>query len=455
MSEVKENEVSQNQTQAKAPDSGSSVANMFKQQTEVQQSTTTADAASQIAALESVGYKSDNTESMKQAIIEGGKPKEQQSNQSNEAVQQQAIQNAPEGAPNNQNPETQAQENQVQKPTEENKGADTSEGESLRESQNPNEGNPYFLDSEIYGGKHELGSKKREETQTHNFELPDEVKGYIKSNYGFEDFSSLESDYKEKSKTVEELSAYKDNYERVATELSSLPPDLQDALETFSKGEDYTRVFNKPRLNFNVDFQDQDKKKMIDYFFPGELKEDDWSAADPNSDSYDDSGRAERMIDRYIRDARDKFDREKDSYSQRLKDYSLNADTLAKKRKESIETSMKELNSQYDGLSNIFVNKVYDMLDNGGIERLFKNPDGTYKPEAASLYLEAVYGKDLREQLIKQATERATSKANEKILETQASSRPEFSGTGSVQAENPTLQKARKEINKLNEENFY
>lgn len=391
---------------------------------------------STLEGLKGIGHKSERMEQLEKQIaeIESGNVNQ--------------VNKQPETAQNNQQPV----DAQVNKPA---SGSIATEAESLQESQNPSDGNPFFIDSEAFGGKKEIGGKKVEETQTSSFELPDKFVSHIKENYNFDDFNSLEKDYKETKSKVEEYAKYKEDYDRVATELTSLPRDLQEALDAYSQGQDYSKIFTKQRLNYNLDFQDQDKAKVIDYYFPGELKAEDWEAADPNSDNYDDTGRAERMIERYIRDAKDKYSNDQQSTKSEIEKYQKSIQERAERRSQSLNESAVEFKKEFPDATASLTDRLYRDLQSGAIERMIYNADGSYKPEAMKLLFEMTNGADIRNQLIRQAEERGVSKANEKILETQASNRPEFSGTASVKYEDARLEEARKDIKKLNDEKFY
>lgn len=448
MSEVRENTEIQSQPQVGTEVSANAPENNIQQTLEIpahQPSVgdqTISQLKSTLHSLKSIGHESDRTRAIEAEIEKIESRGGQQVNSTPEKVQNN-NQPAPE-----QNVETQVQSSdQVTQAT--------TEVESLQESQNPTEGSPFFIDSEAYGGKKEFGGNKIEEKQTSSFELPDEFIGHIKENYNFEDFNSLEKDYKDTKSKVEEYSKYKEDFDRVANELSALPKDLQEALDAYSQGQDYSKVFTKERLNYNLDFKDQDKKKTIDYYFPGEIKPEDWEAADPNSDNYDDSGRAERMVERYIRDAKERYENDQLKTKSQIEEYQKGIQQRAERRNKSLNESMAEFRKEFPEATSSLTDRLYNDLKNGAIERMIYNADGSYKPEAMKMLFEMTNGAEIRNQLIRQAEERATNKANEKILETQVSNRPEFSGTGYVSPESKVTEERRKEIKTLNDEKFY
>lgn len=445
MSEAVENLEKQSQPVVDNRAGASAPQESMQSQIPVQQPQTNPNELSQLKStlegLKSIGHKSERMEQIEKQIAEIESGNQGQANHKPETVQ------------NNQGAQEQPVDAQVKQP---NQGTqEAPQAESLQESQNPSENSPFYIESEAFGGKKEFGGNKIEEKQTSSFELPDEFVGHIKENYNFDDFSSLENDYKETKTKVVELSKKAEDYDRVANELSSLPKDIQEALDVYSQGGDYSKVFTKQRLNYNLEFQDQDKKKIVDYYFPDGLKAEDWDAADPQSDNYDESGRAERIVDKYIRDAKEKYENDRLSTKSQVEEYQRSIQERADRRNQSLNESLVEFKKMFPEATSSLTDRLYNELKGGAIERMIYNADGSYKKEAIQMLFEMTNGREIRDQLIRQAEERATSRANEKILATQASNRPEFSGTGTFKHEDKYVEEARKDIKKLNDEKFY
>jgi hypothetical protein len=267
----------------------------------------------------------------------------------------------------------------------------TSEADRLQDSQNPTNVNPYFIESEVYGGRKVISAE--DTTEKPNADLK-----------GAEDFQSLKEEY-ERAKT---------QLEAVQNDLASLPPDIAESVNLWATGEDYTKPFSVKRLNYNLEPQDIGKKKLVDHYFNGEVDDFMWESADKNSDEYNPV--AEKFIDNLYKQSVDKFRNEKESHKTQAITYRQQAEERGKKINDSIQSAMTAFDKKNPDASAMYRDKVYKALVNDDLKNLIYNPDGTYKETAALAYLEMTQGENLREQLIRIAKEKARSEANEEIV---------------------------------------
>lgn len=290
----------------------------------------------------------------------------------------------------------------------------TSEADRLQAGQNPANANPYFIESEVYGGRKAINSEESVEKPIVDFKGIEDVQSFIKTKFGKEDVNSFFSSY-------EELNSKREDYERATTQLeavqndlASLPPDIAEAVNLWATGEDYTKPFSVKRLNYNLEPQDIGKDKLVNYYFKGEVDDSMWEAADKNSDEYNPV--AEKFIDNLYKQSVEKFRNERESHKTQAITYRQQAEERGKKINDSIQSAMSAFDKKNPDASAMYRDKVYKALVNDDLKNLIYNPDGTYKETAALAYLEMTQGENLREQLIRIAKEKARSEANEEIV---------------------------------------
>lgn len=308
-----------------------------------------------------------------------------------------------------------------------------SEADALQASQNPSNDNEYYkLDSDLFGGEMKIGEKSEETSQERNFSGFEDFTPFIKEKFGYDNPNDFVSAFEKLSGIEQDFSNTKGQLERLQNDVNALPPDIHDAILSWSKGEDYTQVFAQKRLNYNLEPQDIEQDKIIGHYFPNEMAQiqsDEFQERLNDGDTI-----AKGYKERLYNEAVAKFRSEKESVKTKASEYQRQAEERGRKFNESVSNAMSEYDKKYPNSTRVYRDAVHKALINRELDGLLYNPDGTYTARAAELYVEMTQGEDLRNQLIRQAEERATSRANEQIISRQSGS-PRLKGGGAPESE--------------------
>lgn len=264
--------------------------------------------------------------------------------------------------------------------------------------------------------KNKFGIKlgKKEDKKVSKLEIKDfnEVPSVIKSKYGQEiksvkdlpKFFEAADKWRSDSQQLDKVKQEKDNAVAI---FEGLPPEMIEAIQLHYKGEDYKKVFEAgPKIDFTKPVEKQDPKKLVEAFFPGEFKDEDFEADEMPKD-----------LKIALKASTDKFNSEKTAREQRAKTQVEQAKRQSEAYKTSVSSSVKFLKTAFPEMAKDDLAEVEETLSSGQLMSKFLNPDGTYKPEAAKKLMLAEYGEQLIEQLMEIAQRRGESAANEEIVE--------------------------------------
>lgn len=270
--------------------------------------------------------------------------------------------------------------------------------------------------------KNKFGIKlnKKEEKKGPKIDIKDfsELPSVLKSKYGQEikdvkdlpKFFEAADKWRADSQQLEKVKSEKDNAVAI---FEGLPDEMLEAIKLHYAGEDYKKVFESgPKLDFSKDVEKQDIKKLVNAFYPGEFKDEDFEA--------DEQPKELKIA---ITASKKEFNSQKTAREQRAKDQVEKAQRQSEAYKNSVSGSVKFLKTAFPDMAQDDLAEVEQTLSSGQLMSKFLNPDGTYKPEAAKKLMLAEYGEELIEQLMKIAAKRGESEANEEIVE-RASGKP-------------------------------
>jgi chaperonin cofactor prefoldin len=290
-----------------------------------------------------------------------------------------------------------------------------------------------YIESPLFGGKKPLKVKEDEELELEGI---DSVNEFIKKNFeGIEDFSTLTNKYKEINTKVSELSKVKEQYDNIAASISALPEELYTAIVKFEAGEDNWResITNKPKFDLKADVSSIKKEDLINAYFPGEISEEEFEAADPNSDDY--NSYAERLVKTKYEVAKQKFETEKSSKQGEAQRVMEQSKVKREKYEGSVKSSISALQNKFPEIDPNTVKAVESTLLKNGVGSLFYDKEGNLLPDAASNYVMAQYGYDLMGQYKKLAEQKARTEANTEILSRGAKTAPGLRNAGKVKGD--------------------
>jgi hypothetical protein len=260
----------------------------------------------------------------------------------------------------------------------------------------------------------EFGIDSNEDDDTEEIEVPEELADFIEEKYSIKDVNKFFDSVDTWRKQSQEGAKIRDQYEEIVEGLQSLPDDIKAAIDAFAGGKDYKQAFteNTSLVNFREDIEKQDREDVVSHYFKdkyaklktkyeeGDLDEDDFE--DRVSDLYD--------------SAKKLFNVDKERFEKQRAELMKQQEELAGKFKQSAVSSVERLQQEYPNFSRQELQKVRTRLVKGDIDSIFKNPDGTYKDDAAELISFALYGKRVIQELLESAERRGESKANEEIV---------------------------------------
>lgn len=271
---------------------------------------------------------------------------------------------------------------------------------------------------------------KEKDTKKDNITIEDEAGMYdvVKSKFGQE-----VKDIKGMSKFFESAQKWRADAQKVETVqkelgqykgiVEGLPDDIIEAVQKFYKAEDYTSVFTqKPKFDFSVTAEKQDKAALVNHYYPGKFTEDDFKEETPSTAleiAYESSIRQYKEGQKSINDKR--------AYESERAKRSLEA------YKEATQSSVTHLKESFPDIADNELLDVQSAIEGGpnAFLAVFFNQDGTPKREAAEMLMFAKHGKSEILRMMEVAAHGAETRINEENLSRSADGPgPKKTGTG-------------------------
>lgn len=257
-----------------------------------------------------------------------------------------------------------------------------------------------------------IGGKK-EEKKSSKLEIKsfDELPTLLKTKYGQEvkdpkalpKFFETVDKWRSDSQNLDKVTKEKDNAIAV---FEQLPPELLDAVKMHYQGHDFRKAFEgNVKLDFSKPVDKHKPQSLVNAFFPGEFTDEDFEAEEVS-----------RELKIAIKASEKEYNLEKNTREQRAKDHVNEAKRKSEAYKESVKGSVTALKSAFPDMAADVHADVEHVLSSGALMGEFFNPDGTYKPHAAKMFMLAKHGEELIEQLMQIAERRGESNANEEIV---------------------------------------
>lgn len=245
----------------------------------------------------------------------------------------------------------------------------------------------------------------------------DETAKYLSENTGLEvkeptDISKVVSEYK----SLKEISGKAQEFEKKVKGFEAifdnLPDEVFGVVQAALKNEDYRALMKdmiKETIDFNIPFDKQDKKEMLNYFYPGKFSDDDFEDEDNNAVKF-----ALEEASKKYSDAK-KANDSKPTFKQRFEE------KTASEKKLINESALASWNtfSQGKQIDDSRKNKIGSMLESGwnGIYNTLFDEKGAWKPDAAEKLFWMQYATEELAIAEKVIAAKAKSKAVEEMID--------------------------------------
>lgn len=297
-----------------------------------------------------------------------------------------------------------------------------------------------------------LGLNKRKSAASDlSIEKPEDILGAIKSKYGqdLKDIKEIPKFFESVDKMRANAQKFEETNTKLSTlenELKALPPEFFEAFDMVAKGEDYSKAFTgKSAIKLDVPFEKQDKKALVNTYFPGKFTEEDFA---------EDAENKSENLKMAEEAAEIKFKAEKQNYDSQRATMAARAENQLKLEKQAASSSVNNLKQRFPDIDSETFNSVKDVVEGGAqkIMSLFFNKDGTIKPETALKLLMAEYHEDILESRIGQEKHAIETKVNEELV-SRGADRPNPTRTngGAPEKLPDELQKQIDEMKKIGE----
>ena len=242
---------------------------------------------------------------------------------------------------------------------------------------------------------------------------PDEFKPVLKEKANVESFDEFFNKFDEMRTIVEkEVPTLKQERDNVVTAMSALPSDLFLLNQLAWEGKDWRAEAEKlVGFDFTQDVSKVGKKELVNYFYPGEFKDEDFEAPAGTNNAL-------KIAEK---EAVAKYKARQVDISNSSKSIAEKVDNDTKLVAASLESSFKSLdNSMLKEAPEDQKKRIKATLAKGkaGVLEIFMNPDGSFKEDAMEKAILAEFGKDAIGKIVSHVTKQNLGAELEKALET-------------------------------------
>jgi hypothetical protein len=226
------------------------------------------------------------------------------------------------------------------------------------------------------------------------------------------DFNSLMDSYESITSQNAELLEVKTANDNLLNGLNNLHPDLIEAIRLNEAGEDFrSYISSRPDVTYDSKVEDIDKKALIKAYYPDKVSEEDFEAAEEDSDDFDPN--VSRFVDTVYENAVAKFKEAKANHVDKVDRYLSEKTAQEELYKTSVQNSLGSVKEFFPDATPTYVQSIEGKLLNNGINSLFYDEKGQLKPDAAARFVRASDdGANLVSQLQKIAYNQAKTDAN-------------------------------------------
>lgn len=271
-------------------------------------------------------------------------------------------------------------------------GESANSGEAQQKSEATEEGKEKAADSP----NTRIGfADPEEKSVVTSFEKLEDVEKFVKDN-GIE-LKDLPVKLPELFESAKKLQTLSEDHAKVQAVLENMPAEMYQAMVEWSHGRDWRTVIHKTEpLNFEAPADKHDSEKLVETYFPGKISKEDWEEfKDADGDET-----VKQKVKDIIAMSKDKYGIDQEKFKFEKQKIETNAARTLAVREESFKKSRTSVQDQFKTTGLKVDDKYLSDLDKNlssdqAILAVYKNPDGTLKPEAHRMMAMAIDGFDL------------------------------------------------------------
>lgn len=258
-----------------------------------------------------------------------------------------------------------------------------------------------------------FGSSKKVKSVEVPFAFDEKAKDFIKKKYSIGEESKFFGSVDKWRNDSQKLTDVQEEKAELLEALASLPDNLKASINAFASGADYNEAFGSVnRFDFNRDFDDHKKDDIVNYYFPDKYKS--------IIKKLDEDDITEDVADERINDLADAakalYKKDRKSIEDKRADLIRQEQVKTKKVKESVVSSVKNLEKQFPNFNSAEKQRIRQILVNGDTDSIFRNKDGSYKDDAALRLANALHYEKLNKRSASVAKNQGITEANLEIV---------------------------------------
>lgn len=309
------------------------------------------------------------------------------------------------------------------KPAEPNPGGDTKPEESFVET--------------ALGKISVTGTKKPNEPA--KFEKVEEVEAHVKKKFGVDSLEKVfevSEKWRADSQKLVEVQKRTTQFEQI---FEKMPEELYHAIQDWGNGKDWRKtVTSRPAFDYTLPAEKQDKKALVETYFPGEFSEDDWN----NYTDKDGDPAIKKAIGIAEKQSQAAYVNDQTKFSNQRALIQKQAEERKALLTSSIKGSVEQLKTAFPDLPASVVTEIEQDLTSGAYRSLFFDDNGAITPEGATRLALAKHGKDAIDAISKSRVNQAVSNERLETLSRTPEKLEQQKGSGSSEtAVRPEVQK--------------
>ena len=268
----------------------------------------------------------------------------------------------------------------------------------------------FTVNNPLFGGEKSFGATEKPV----NFNDLNDLNAYIKNNLGSENVVDFLGKYSEVQNQLAKAKDLETQYENYQNTINGLPEDLVKAIYAASSGEDYKVYFKEGPLDYSKNIADLTSKDLINAYFPGQVNETMFNAANPDHEDYNEHTAS--LLKTLDSQARNQFLNDQQGKQTELQRLTESNTQRAESYRNSVKESLPSIKKQFPDASDAYINNISKKLENGDFLSHFQDKKGNLLPDAAVKLAMIEDGFSLFDQMSKKLTETAQTQANQNAL---------------------------------------
>jgi hypothetical protein len=258
-------------------------------------------------------------------------------------------------------------------------------------------GTPPLVKSAFFGDI--VADPSNPPVETPQFTDPGQLQKFIAEKLALGETSDVNAIIKQASEwkeSSEKLNPVQAELTALRNSIQSFPSPIFNAITEWSEGKDWqTQLKGQVSLDYNKPYESYDPKEMVSHFFPErQFTDEEVQKKDPSYTTL--IGAAGRM-----------YAMQKQSFETTRSQMMSDLDKTNQGFRDSVSKSFASFDGKYKAFDKSAVQKVRTLMEKDAVQTLFKNQDGSYKPEAAELLAFALEGPTEVQNLLKALKERS------------------------------------------------